>query len=36
MHTLRKWLAQLLACLGGCLLVAAVNIQPDPENQDER
>lgn len=36
MNSLRKWLAALLACMGGCLLVAAVTIQPDEETKNER
>jgi hypothetical protein len=33
---LRRWLAQLLACVGGCLLVTAVTIKPDIEDEHER
>ncbi len=30
-HVLRRWLASLLGCLGGCLIVAAVKLDQPPE-----
>lgn len=31
----RRWLAHLLGCLGGCLLVAATTIEPMDEDDDD-